>query len=80
MAVVTTVVTTSSVRRDGCLVSHIVPFRFKYTYMEEQLTNAAGARQIFERWMEWHPDEECWFAYVNFEMRYGEVDKVSACG
>jgi crooked neck len=44
--------------------------------MEEQLTNVAGARQIFERWMEWHPDEECWFAYINFEMRYQEMEKV----
>lgn len=50
--------------------------RFKYTYLEEQLENLAGTRQLFERWMEWHPQEECWFAYINFELRYDQVDKV----
>ena len=26
--------------------------------MEEMLGNVAGARQVFERWMEWEPDEQ----------------------
>lgn len=44
--------------------------------MEEKLGNIAGARQIFERWMEWHPDEQAWQSYINMELRYGEVERV----
>ena len=44
-------------------------FWYKYTYMEEMLTNIAGARQVFERWMEWQPDEQAWQTYANFELR-----------
>ena len=50
----------------------------KYTYMEEMLGNVVNARQIFERWMQWHPDEQAWQAYINFELRYHELDKVRA--
>ena len=32
--------------------------RYKYTYMEEMLGNIAGCRQVFERWMEWEPEEQ----------------------
>lgn len=49
--------------------------RYKYTYMEEMLGNVAGCRQVFERWMEWEPDEQAWHSYINFELRYKEVDK-----
>lgn len=28
--------------------------------MEEMLGNIAGARQVFERWMEWQPEEQAW--------------------
>jgi len=45
-------------------------FWYKYTYMEELLKNIAGARQVFERWMEWQPDEQPWQTYINFELRY----------
>jgi len=43
--------------------------------MEETLGNVPGARQIFERWMEWEPGEQAWQTYINFEMRYKEVDR-----
>lgn len=43
--------------------------------MEEMLGNVAGCRQVFERWMEWEPDEQAWHSYINFELRYKEVDK-----
>ena len=33
-------------------------FWYKYTYMEEMLGNVAGARNTFERWMEWEPEEQ----------------------
>lgn len=49
--------------------------RYKYTYMEEMLGNVAGCRQVFERWMEWEPEEQAWHSYINFELRYKEVDK-----
>lgn len=34
-----------------------------------------GARQVFERWMEWEPDEQAWNTYVKFELRYKEIDR-----
>jgi crooked neck len=43
--------------------------------MEEMLGNVAGARQVFERWMEWEPEEQPWQAYINFELRYKELDR-----
>ena len=51
------------------------PCRYKYTYMEEMLSNVAGARQVFERWMEWEPDEQAWHSYINMELRYKEIDR-----
>ena len=35
----------------------------------------AGARQVFERWMEWEPEEQPWHSYINFELRYKELDR-----
>ena len=43
--------------------------------MEEMLGNIAACRQVFERWMEWEPEEQAWHSYINFELRYKEVDK-----
>lgn len=31
--------------------------------------------QIFERWMEWEPDEQAWLTYIKFELRYKELDR-----
>ena len=42
--------------------------------MEEMLGNIAGARQIFERWMQWEPDHQGWRSYIKFESRYQNVD------
>ena len=39
------------------------------------LGNVAGCRQVFERWMEWEPDEQAWHSYINFELRYKEIDR-----
>lgn len=50
-------------------------FWYKYTYMEEMLENIAGCRQVFERWMEWQPEEQAWQTYINFELRYKEIDR-----
>lgn len=50
-------------------------FWYKYTYMEEMLENVAGARQVFERWMDWQPEEQAWQTYINFELRYKELER-----
>ncbi|KJE90514.1 HAT repeat-containing protein [Capsaspora owczarzaki ATCC 30864] len=51
---------------------------YKYTYMEEMLGNAAGARQVFERWMAWEPEEQAWNTFIKMELRYGEVANARA--
>lgn len=51
---------------------------YKYVYLEELLGNVAGARQVFERWMAWEPDEKAWSAYIKMEARYQEMDRASA--
>ncbi|XP_069579784.1 crooked neck-like protein 1 isoform X2 [Brachyistius frenatus] len=57
------------------ILPRVNQFWYKYTYMEEMLGNVAGCRQVFERWMEWEPDEQAWHSYINFQLRYKEVDK-----
>lgn len=52
------------------IMPRVNTFWQKYTYMEEIIGNVVNARQIFERWMQWHPDEQAWQAYINFEFRY----------
>jgi crooked neck len=37
--------------------------------MEETLGNVGGCRAIFERWMEWQPEDQYWLTYINFELR-----------
>jgi len=39
------------------------------------LVMCAGARQVFERWMEWEPEEQAWHSYINFELRYKELNR-----
>uniref|UniRef100_A0A4W3JQ75 Crooked neck-like protein 1 n=1 Tax=Callorhinchus milii TaxID=7868 RepID=A0A4W3JQ75_CALMI len=57
------------------ILPRVNQFWYKYTYMEEMLGNVAGGRQVFERWMEWHPEEQAWHSYINFELRYKEVER-----
>jgi len=57
------------------IMPRVNQFWYKYTYMEELLGNVAGCRQVFERWMEWHPHEQAWQTYINFELRYKEIDR-----
>jgi len=42
--------------------------------MEEMLGNVTGASQVFERWMEWEPEEQAWLSYIKMELRYNEID------
>lgn len=39
--------------------------------------NIAGARQIFERWMQWEPNDKAWQSYIKLEERYNELDRAS---
>ncbi|CAJ0962442.1 unnamed protein product [Ranitomeya imitator] len=57
------------------ILPRVNQFWYKYTYMEEMLGNVAGTRQVFERWMEWQPEEQAWHSFINFELRYKEVDR-----
>jgi crooked neck len=50
-------------------------FWYKYTYMEEMLENVAGCRAVFERWMDWEPEEQAWLTYIKFELRYKELGR-----
>ena len=50
---------------------------YKYVYLEELLQNVPGARQIFEHWMQWEPDDKAWQAYNKMEERYNELDRAS---
>eukprot|EP00981_Chlorochromonas_danica_P000951 scaffold227_cov173-Ochromonas_danica.AAC.14 len=34
-----------------------------------------NARQVFERWMEWQPDDLAWAAFIKFEVRQGEITR-----
>ncbi|KAI3382686.1 hypothetical protein SNEBB_003909 [Seison nebaliae] len=58
------------------ILPRVNQFWYKYCYMEEMLSNIGGARQLFEKWMEWHPHEQAWRTYINFELRYAEYDRV----
>lgn len=48
---------------------------YKYVYVQEGLGDIPACRQVFERWMEWQPDERAWSAYIHFERRYQEFDQ-----
>jgi len=60
------------------LLPRIDQLWYKYVYLEELLQNVPGARQVFERWMKWEPDDKGWQAYIKMEERYGELDRASA--
>lgn len=46
-------------------------------YLEELLLNIPGARQIFERWMQWEPNDKAWQSYIKLEERYNELERAS---
>ena len=47
------------------LLPRIDKLWYKYIHMEEMLGNVPGARQIFQRWMNFEPDHAPWMAYIN---------------
>jgi crooked neck len=60
------------------LLPQIDQLWYKYVYLEELLGNLAGARQVFEHWMMWEPNDEAWRAYIKMETRYDEYNRASA--
>lgn len=60
------------------LLPRIDQLWYKYVYLEELLQNVPGGRQVFERWMQWEPDDKAWQAYIKMEVRYQEYDRASA--
>ena len=60
------------------ILPRVDQFWYRYTYMEELLDNVQGARQIFERWMQWEPEEPAWNAYIKFEIRYNEIENAES--
>ncbi|CAN1751072.1 Crooked neck-like protein 1 [Linum perenne] len=57
------------------LLPRIDQLWYKYIHMEEMLGNVAGACQIFERWMNWMPEQQGWLSYIKFELRYNEIER-----
>lgn len=55
------------------ILPRVDQFWYKYTYMEEMVGNINNARDVFERWMKWMPDDQAWLSYAKLEMRQGEV-------
>ncbi|KAL8443100.1 hypothetical protein Emag_006127 [Eimeria magna] len=57
------------------LLPRVEQFWFKYAHMEELLGNYAGARAVYERWMDWNPSDKGWLLYIHFEERCKELDR-----
>ncbi|KAE9387247.1 hypothetical protein BT96DRAFT_1005301 [Gymnopus androsaceus JB14] len=37
---------------------------YKDVYLEELLQNVPGTQQVFERWMQWEPNDKAWQAHI----------------
>jgi crooked neck len=61
--------------RAVALLPRVDQLWYKYVHMEEMLGNVARVREVFERWMEWMPDEQGWLCYIKFELRYNEIER-----
>ena len=61
--------------RATALLPRVDQFWYKYAFMEEMLGNISGARLVFERWLEWMPDDNAFLAYIKMESRYDEYDR-----
>lgn len=42
------------------------------------LGEIANARQIFERWMSFHPNDQAWLSYIKLEVRHGQIERARA--
>ena len=57
------------------LMPRVDQFWFKFIYMEEMLGNVTGARAVFDRWVEWEPDDHAWSSYVRLELRANQPER-----
>ena len=48
---------------------------YKYVYVEEMVGDVPKCRTVFDRWMEWMPDDNAWVSYARFEGRCGQWDQ-----
>lgn len=46
---------------------------YKYIHMVEMLTNYSRAWWVFQRWMDWPPDDQRWLSYIRFKLWHGEI-------
>ncbi|CAN8098958.1 unnamed protein product [Discula destructiva] len=60
--------------RSVTLLPRVDKMWYKYVYVQEGLGDIPACRQVFERWMDWQPDERAWSAYIHFERRYQEFE------
>jgi crooked neck len=51
---------------------------YKYVYVEEMVGDMPKCRAVFERWMNWMPDDNAWLSYARFETRVGHLDRAEA--
>ena len=51
---------------------------YKYAYMEEMVGDVEKCKEVFERWMEWVPDEGAWISYARFLIRVGRGTALAA--
>jgi crooked neck len=58
------------------ILPRVDQFWYKFAYMEEMLGNLEGAREIFDRWMKWEPEETVWYSFIKFEQRYKQWDHI----
>ncbi|KAK2197019.1 bifunctional Tetratricopeptide-like helical domain superfamily/Pre-mRNA-splicing factor Syf1-like/HAT (Half-A-TPR) repeat [Babesia duncani] len=60
------------------LLPRVDQFWFKYAHFEQLLGNYAGARAVYERWMQWNPEDKGWMLYAKFEQQCGELERAAA--
>lgn len=48
---------------------------YKYVYMEEMVGDMPKCRAVWERWMQWLPDDNAWTAYAKFETRCQQFER-----
>lgn len=58
------------------ILPRVDQFWYKFAYMEEMLGNLEGAREVFDRWMKWEPEETVWYSFIKFEQRYKQWDRI----
>lgn len=46
---------------------------YKYVWVEEMCQDLPKCQAVFERWMQWRPDDNVWLAYARFEQRHNSV-------